>query len=137
MTISTKTLASMVEVTTTDPSDHTQITFPQAVPYCLDAGDYKSGKVVTISTCYPSPSPSTNRDISQHWIWEKDSTIRPFANQTLCLTNTYLNDGNLKITIEDCQNRVEQSYGYAGPAKGNFDSGVIIYGADSLGVIAA
>jgi hypothetical protein len=137
MTISTKTLVSQVEVTTTDRYNHTQITFPLAVPYCLDAGNATAGTVVIISVCYPSPSPGNNRDSSQHWMWAKDATFRPFANQNLCLTNEYFK-GDLKVTLEVCKNIVEQSYSYHGPAIGNDAAGNIYFGDDtnSLGVIS-
>jgi len=138
MTVSTKTLVSQVEVTTTDKQNHTQFTFPLAVPYCLDAGDTKSGTIITISACYPSSKPSDNRDVSQHWIWERDSTLRPYTDQSLCLTNNYFK-GDLKVTLEDCKGTVEQHYSYLGPAIGNSASGQIEYGSsvDALGVIAA
>lgn len=135
MTISTRTLTSTVELTTTDPHNHSPITFPLVVPYCLDNGKYQSGAVVTISACYPSATPSSNRDVSQHWIWGKDATVRPFANQTLCLTNTLYENGSSKLTVEDCKDTVAQNYGWDGPAPGGGNSGQIEFGPGIVGII--
>jgi len=132
MTISTKTLSSQVEVMTADRYDHTEITFLEDVPYCLDAGEATPGTIVSISACYPSSFPGNNRDVSQQWIWANDATFRPFANETLCLTNIYG-----RVTVEVCKNIVEQNYAYCGPAIGDTGSGNIYFGSDvnSLGVI--
>jgi hypothetical protein len=138
MTVRTKKLVSEVEVTTTDRHNHTKLTTTQGIPYCLDAGDIKAGTAVTISVCYPSPLPTYNRDISQQWVWEKDATFRPYANQNLCLTNGEYT-GQPAVTLEVCQDKVTQHWGYHGGAPGNDPSGDIYYGdaTNSLGVIVA
>ena len=66
-----------------------------------------------------------------------DSTIRPYLDQSLCLTNNlWGNDDN--AYLETCTGAVQQHWGYDGPAPGSGNSGTIYFGdAGALGVIKA
>eukprot|EP01127_Copromyxa_protea_P000134 TRINITY_DN10132_c0_g1_i1.p1 TRINITY_DN10132_c0_g1~~TRINITY_DN10132_c0_g1_i1.p1 ORF type:complete len:655 (+),score=121.50 TRINITY_DN10132_c0_g1_i1:308-2272(+) len=137
VTINTKKLVASVKVSTTDKLNHTRIDTEAQIPYCLDAGKATAGTKLTISVCYPSPAPLTNRDPSQHWLWIGDSTFRPALDPSLCVTNTRYT-GSLAVTLEPCDGRVTQHWGYHGPAAGNINSGDIYFGdaTNSLGVVA-
>eukprot|EP01126_Amoeba_proteus_P037221 TRINITY_DN3830_c0_g2_i4.p1 TRINITY_DN3830_c0_g2~~TRINITY_DN3830_c0_g2_i4.p1 ORF type:complete len:665 (+),score=120.37 TRINITY_DN3830_c0_g2_i4:195-2189(+) len=128
MTISTKYLSSVQFFPTTSTTETT--------PYCLDSGvTLKPGTVVGVSLCYPSSDPTKNRDISQHWILAPDATIRPFQDQSLCLTNSEYS-GTFSVTLQVCKDRVEQHWGYHGPAPGEGAGGNLFFGDDTntLGV---
>lgn len=137
MTVSTRRLVSQVEHTTTDKQTHKRITETASIPYCLDA-EPKAGAVVGISVCYPSQSPLHNRDPHQHWIWSNDATFRPYANQTLCLTN-HRHEEELGVTLEVCEDLVNQHWAYHGAAPGDTGNWAIYFGdaTNGLGVIVA
>jgi hypothetical protein len=136
MTISTRHLVSKLEVATTHKETHERVSEPEAVPYCLDAEEQiKEGHLVGVSPCYPSPLPDKNRDPRQQWTWAIDSTIRPYTNQTLCLTadRTY---GPTRVGLRICDQRAEQHWSYDGHAPGNPGGGGIYFAASAIGVVA-
>lgn len=136
MTVSTRKLVGQTESSTTDKHNHTIITTTASIPYCLDAGNAAEKTVVGVSVCYPSPSPLHNRDTSQHWVWHPDATFRPSANPNLCLTN-HLHVGRLEVTLERCEDKVNQHWAYHGRAPGDGGNGAIYFGdaTNGLGVI--
>jgi len=104
---------------------------------CVDYGTATPvpGTRVGVANCYPSFDADNNRDVAQQWVWEKDSTIRPFSNENLCLTTAILEYDENVYLINCAVNTVEQNWGYYGSAPGNYDSGEIVFGASNLGVI--
>lgn len=110
------------------------------VPFCLDGGDGTEGTEVTLSACYPSADPDTNRDPSQHFSLLGDATLRFYdvnapQDAWLCVTNHDPQLGEFKedgehnmVTLEKCNQSVEQSWAYHGAAPGNSNSGLLLYG---------
>jgi len=49
-------------------------------------GNVEAGASVEASACYPSQRAEESRDRSQQWLVGEDATVRPFANQSLCMT---------------------------------------------------
>jgi phospholipase C len=101
-------------------------------PYCLDAN---GGVNVTVSLCYPSAEPSFNRDIDQQWRFHRNgSTIRWFGNVSRCLTTHKLEDST-EVSMDTCDDRVEQSFAWLGKAPGDDSpSNQIQFGAYALGI---
>ena len=57
--------------------------------FCLDGGSpLESGNTVSVTVCYPSVNPLTNRDPSQLWIFGQGhaTTVSPATRPDLCLT---------------------------------------------------
>jgi phospholipase C len=119
-------------------------------PYCLDAGDGVAGSTITASVCYPSPNPDTNRDAMQHWVLHNDGTLRlfnPNGPDTLCVTNSVFKDyyrrglrgeeieadsqytiEQQKVTLETCDDDVNQTFAYHGIAPGYTGNGNLEFG---------
>jgi len=108
------------------------------VPYCLDSGTGEQGSKVSISECYPSPSPLKNRDPAQRWIAFPDATFRPFTNTQLCLTTDRIRGGN-DVFLGKCNDGVQQHFAYHGEAPGNKGGGYLFFGdaLNGLGVVNA
>lgn len=89
---------------------------PGETVFCLEYRNV-SGPA-TISACYPSVSPGSNRDPDQQWILESDSTIRPAGNPASCLTNVRFDSSYewevYNVSVADCDGRVEQHWAVAG-----------------------
>ena len=110
--------------------------------YCLDSGGALAGSPVGISLCYPSPIVSQNRDKAQHWRVLNDATIRPFQNDSLCITNNDPNTDLHNVSVRNavyldvCDGRVEQFYSYHSTARDGIVAGEFLYGDDAnvLGV---
>lgn len=109
-------------------------------PYCLSATGIVEGSPISISACYPSANPETNRDVLQHFLMTYDSKLQ-FYNPDpdavpLCVTNhdpgmqdtTDSTDPTYLLTLEKCDDRVEQSYAYHGTAPGEKGGGFLEYG---------
>ena len=87
-------------------------------PLCLDAGNLTAGQKVQLSKCYSSNIPERNLDAAQHWLMMGDATIRPYNNQSLCITNHYFQD-DLNVYLEPCTNGTAlQTWGWHGAAAG-------------------
>ena len=74
------------EPATTTISTKTLRSTGTGTPYCLDAGAGAAGAVVSATVCYPTADTASNRDPSQQWVIRPDATIRPRADDALCLT---------------------------------------------------
>jgi len=135
MTISTLNLNASMEIPFSEKISQVTVS-TTLVPYCLDAGNITEDAIVSISACYPSEDPQKNRDKSQQWIWSRDTTVRPYSNQTLCLTN-FLSSGKQSVELKLCGNHAEQHWAYDGDAPGNKGQKEIYYGAYSLGVVTS
>lgn len=105
-----------------------------ATPLCLDAGAGKEGSQVTVSNCYPSAAPDTNRDDAQHWIWGQDSTIRPYTNQSLCLNGAIL-EKDEKVYLRACKETAEQHWAFHGDNDGDYLGGGIVFSEWTLGIV--
>jgi len=107
---------------------------------CLDYGTGRPrvGGLVNVAACYPSSHPDTNRDAAQQWIWGKDSTVRPAADRSLCLTTALL-EGDMRMYLRPCAGKVEQHFAWHGPGAGESDGGWIFFGDDTnaLGIVNA
>ena len=92
----------------------------EGAEYCLDTTPKPAnGTFPVVTLCYPSKHPSRNRDKDQHWILEKDATIRPFHSPNLCLTNDYFRGGKY-VFLEYCVvGKVEQHWAWHGIAPGD------------------
>ena len=97
---------------------------------CLDGAGMRAGANLTISHCYPSPDPAVNRDADQWWTLHKDATIRPFADDSLCVTNRLFasNQTDVTLFLRPCvEGDVTQHYAYHGVG-GNGFPGQIVFG---------
>eukprot|EP01113_Clastostelium_recurvatum_P048518 TRINITY_DN885_c0_g1_i1.p1 TRINITY_DN885_c0_g1~~TRINITY_DN885_c0_g1_i1.p1 ORF type:complete len:683 (-),score=96.84 TRINITY_DN885_c0_g1_i1:346-2313(-) len=108
---------------------------------CLSYSTLSSGSLLGVSDCYPSATPSLNRDTQQQWLWDDDATVRPYADRTYCMTNAIdkMPVGDQRVFLTLCDGSVEQHWAWYGPAAGNGDSGYIYYGdgaVNQLGIIA-
>jgi phospholipase C len=109
---------------------------------CLDYGTAqpKAGSVVGVSDCYPSPSPLTNRDPGQQWLWMYDSTIRPAAFSTLCLTGAVLDStASYKLYLRDCSSdkSYEKYFAWHGDSDNDYSAGGIVMSEWTLGILNA
>lgn len=142
---------SLMSLTVSLPNDSLSESSPQ-ISLCLDASEGTEGTILGVAPCFPSPDPSLNFAESQHFIFPGDGTLRfydPFrvsrGESLLCVTNhdpNYFADDNsvtLVTTLEDCEGKVEQSWGYHGSAPGQAMQGYLFYGdsENSLGVVDA
>lgn len=94
---------------------------------CLDSGLGVAGVHAAVTRCYPSDNPATNRDRAQLWVLENDASIRPFHNQTICLTNRYFT-GDDSLHLEQCiTGKVEQRWAWHGQAPGQPYVGAIFF----------
>ena len=103
---------------------------------CLDAPKAVAGANLSVSVCYPSADPNTNRDAQQQFYWAPDSSIRPIADDRLCVTTDGYKDrsenGKLLFNayLAPCDpSNVYQRHGYDGDAPGARPSNSIWTGA--------
>ena len=103
---------------------------------CLDAPKAVAGANLSVSMCYPSADPNTNRDAQQQFYWAPDSSIRPIADDRLCVTTDGYKDrsenGKLLFNayLAPCDpSNVYQRHGYDGDAPGARPSNSIWTGA--------
>mgnify|MGYP001560294631 FL=1 len=98
------------------------------------AANVVEGDVIGASLCYPSSDPARNRDVTQHFVLEKDATIRPYANQSLCVTN-HVWLGEAVLALLPCVGGVNQHYAYhdALPGMGDWHH---LYFGDGTNAIA-
>ena len=97
-------------------------------PLCLDAGKITAGQRVLLTECYPSLAPEKNLDAAQHWLMMGDATIRPYNNQSLCITNRYFS-GDRDVYLQPCMpGTALQTWAWHGPALANGWDWTLYYG---------
>lgn len=122
-------------------------------PFCLDGGTGEAGSVVKASLCYPSRDPDSNRDAMQHFVLHNDGTLRlynPQGEDHLCVTNSVFadyyrralregekapeysdalySDKERGITLQECDDDVNQTFAYHGIAPGDNGKGNLEFG---------
>jgi len=123
-----------------DVSFYTIATRNVSPALCFDYGTQpKVGSVVGFSDCYPSPSPLTNRDPAQQWVWMYDSTVRPAAFPNLCLSAAVFDStASDKLYLQDCKGNSFQKYwAWHGDSDNDYAAGGIVMSEWNLGIINA
>jgi phospholipase C len=108
---------------------------PDGGLFCLDSGSMTLNATATVSPCYGNTTdPSRNHDRAQHWLLGKDSTLRPYAAQELCLTSRFLQHLPQPI-LTPCSGSIYQHFAYHGYAPGGGDGGSL-YWDDGMSFLA-
>ncbi len=110
--------------------------------YCLDGGDGKAGSLLKATACYPSENPDANRDAMQHFVLHNDGTLRLYSSSGqdhLCVTNHLFDKTTRRalgeftadqerVTLEECDDSMNQTYAYHGVAPGDGGGGYLEFG---------